>query len=449
MVQEGKAIIPIRAAFVGVYVSAGLMIIVTFLLAIQAVRERAEPSGRHGLHWPFGIFVCTADVVLLIIAIVMTAVRQTQVEKSSSAGLSTFGKMSTIKWEDETTTFDQKLLDFFSAVKDVDGKLEQENTANLICLLVLLTIMVRLICATAVHPRVGLIPSSISHGMDDLIHFVVIFISLYLLFAVLATWTMGSSQEDFVNVRTSCATQFNMMIGDLPDGWAEDTNMLIYVVANFIVFFFLLLYVYTYPQIDIHAQKHASVWAHAHTSVSVCTTRSSTHAHICSHDASSLMMPVPSSALTHIVHTCRNFLLAIIVEAYMKTRQSIEDIQYARFFFNDVWLCCYHPILGYLSGWPSGMAIRQMLAEAEDSGRTNVSASDLQQIFPNESSLERFLAAYKPLCTQEEETEVTIQSLADKIQKMQETQDQLLSLLRISTQNSRAAVASHGVGFGN
>eukprot|EP00277_Geminigera_cryophila_P048225 CAMPEP_0173089162 /NCGR_PEP_ID=MMETSP1102-20130122/25653_1 /TAXON_ID=49646 /ORGANISM="Geminigera sp., Strain Caron Lab Isolate" /LENGTH=679 /DNA_ID=CAMNT_0013972779 /DNA_START=41 /DNA_END=2080 /DNA_ORIENTATION=+ len=372
VVLDGPALTRVRAAFIGVYVIAGLVALATFFLIHMAFQEKSHLSHRHRLTWPFSFVVCILDLILLITVVAMTAFRQAQIQRSSSAGLSTFGSMSFLKWEDEAIAFDLKLKDFFSAVKDVDRILAQENASELLGLLVLLVMMARLITVTRVHPRVGLIPSSLMYGFDDLIHFVGIFIVLFLMFAVLATWTMGSSREEFVDVPTSCATQFNMMIGGLPDGWSEDVNMLIYVSVNFIVFFFLLL----------------------------------------------------------------NFLLAIIVEAYMKTRSHIEDIQYERNFFTDALLCFYHPMLGYFSGWPTGRAIRQKLEEVEADEKKTVFSFDLRPIFPNDRSLDRFISAYNILCSLEDENngdgliEVQIQTLHDKMQKMQETQDEMLALLR-------------------
>jgi len=77
-----------------------------------------------------------------------------------------------------------------------------------------------------------------------------------------------------------------------------------------------------------------------------------------------------------------------------------------------------------------------MLEEAEAGGQKTLFPSDLRPIFPDESSLDRFIDAYDLLCSLEDENndngsiEVQIQTLQDKVQKMQETQYEVLALLR-------------------
>lgn len=178
VVLDGPALTRVRAAFIGVYVIAGLVALATFFLIQMAFQENLHSGHRHRLTWPFSFIVCILDLILLTVVVAMTAFRQAQIQRSSSAGLSTFGSMSSLKWEGEAIAFDLKLKDFFSAVKDVDGILAQESASELVGLLVLLVMMARLFVVTSVHPRVGLIPSSFVYGMDDLIHFVGIFVVL-------------------------------------------------------------------------------------------------------------------------------------------------------------------------------------------------------------------------------------------------------------------------------
>lgn len=146
-----------------------------------------------------------------------------------------------------------------------------------------------------------------------------IFGLLYLLFVVLASWILGDSWPKFVNFIMACATQINMMIGELPEEWSKDLNLLVYVAANFLVLFFF-----------------------------------------------------------H--HNC---LLAIVVESYMRTRKSIEDIAYERFFFTlaDLWLSFYHPV----HGWPNSAHVLVEIEQLLENGKTSLRAADIRNLFPSEN----------------------------------------------------------------
>lgn len=146
-----------------------------------------------------------------------------------------------LKWEDQAVPLEEKLDNFFAATTKTEQKLASQAVEDMVSFVVLIMIMVRLIVATAVHPRVGLLPSSLAYGMDDLAHFFFIFLLLYFLFALLGTWVLGSTRSEFVDFTTSCATQFNMMIGELPEDWSQNTSLLIFVSVHFLVFFFFLL----------------------------------------------------------------------------------------------------------------------------------------------------------------------------------------------------------------
>jgi len=146
-----------------------------------------------------------------------------------------------MEWADEAVPLEEKLNNFFSRIEATQTTFEAEANAERAGFLALVIIMVRLILATAVHPRIGLLPSTLKNGFDDLLHFVIIFLLLFLCFAMLGTWILGASRADFADFQTSCATQLDMMLGGLPDDWSDETNVLIFVSIHFVVFFFLLL----------------------------------------------------------------------------------------------------------------------------------------------------------------------------------------------------------------
>jgi len=176
-----------------------------------------------------------------VCAAAIAITRHVQIENSQENADSSIGSISRLQWADEAVPLEEKLSNFFSLIEATESTLATESNAEIAGLLVLVVMMTRLILATAVHPRIGLLPSTLKNGSDDLLHFIMIFMLLYLLFALLGTWILGASREDFADFRTSCATQLDMTLGGVPDGWSEETNVLIFVTLHFVVFFFFLL----------------------------------------------------------------------------------------------------------------------------------------------------------------------------------------------------------------
>mmetsp|Transcript_12527 Transcript_12527/g.24258 ORF Transcript_12527/g.24258 Transcript_12527/m.24258 type:complete len:310 (-) Transcript_12527:128-1057(-) len=101
-------------------------------------------------------------------------------------------------------------------------------------------------------------------------------------------------------------TQFNMLLGNLPRGYADDPLLIIFITLSIVVQFFLML----------------------------------------------------------------NFLLAIVVEGYTKVRQDIDDNQVEKEFFYDVLLSLHGMLCGLIYRWPSKQEWVSILQEElQDKGR--------------------------------------------------------------------------------
>eukprot|EP00961_Rhodomonas_salina_P142991 1924756-Rhodomonas_salina.1 len=92
-------------------------------------------------------------------------------------------------------------------------------------------------------------------------------------------------------------TQFNLLLGNLPPNYDEDPLLIVYIALSIVVQFFLML----------------------------------------------------------------NFLLAIIIENYMKVRQHIEDMQTENEFMYDVYLTLRFGTVGIFSSWPNRRRLAKLL----------------------------------------------------------------------------------------
>ena len=66
---------------------------------------------------------------------------------------------------------------------------------------------------TQAHPRVGVLVATVIKGMDDIIHFAILFIIVFVTFAYTGTWAFGRERPEFVTLQAGMTTQFFMLNG--------------------------------------------------------------------------------------------------------------------------------------------------------------------------------------------------------------------------------------------
>jgi hypothetical protein len=108
--------------------------------------------------------------------------------------------------------------------------------------------LLALICtfvSTKTHPRIALLVSVVAQCYDDLFHFALLWSVIYASFGILGTVIFGSRYESFSNIKeTLFTTQLDMMIGGLeyvPEGFSQDPLLVIYIGLFFMVLFFFML----------------------------------------------------------------------------------------------------------------------------------------------------------------------------------------------------------------
>ena len=78
-------------------------------------------------------------------------------------------------------------------------------------------------------------------GIDDIIHFAILFILVFVTFAWTGTWAFGDVREEFANLQRGVTTQFGMLNGEFPDGFDKGPKLITYVMLAFVVQFLLML----------------------------------------------------------------------------------------------------------------------------------------------------------------------------------------------------------------
>merc|ERR1712183_190079 len=155
---------------------------------------------------------------------------------------------------------------------------------------VVVLLFIRMCCYMTIHPRLAVLTNTMSNAADDAMHFLLYWIIISSVFAVLGTWAFSYEDEDFASV--------------LDSWWA-------------------LLKIFT-TEIDYHDERNTnSLWVfYVITWVAV------------------------------IFICLLNFLLAIVVHGYDICQQLVLENKVERNFIMDFNEFCYNLIVFPLRGWP-------------------------------------------------------------------------------------------------
>ena len=185
-------------------------------------------------------------------------------------------------------------------------------------------IMVLYFQCTTLHPRLAILTETLSTVLDDLFHAFLLYAMLMLLMAAMANWRFGDSRDDFESLGHALGTQVQMMLGgDFPADWQQDAEMTIWTLV-----FFILLMVFML-----------------------------------------------------------NFLLAIIVDGYVKVAKALEEQETEGNFFSDVAASIHSAYLRWANGWPNLRLLAEWMVDSLH--ERSVCFQDLQQRMPRELAFGR------------------------------------------------------------
>ena len=254
--------------------------------------------------------------------------------KSARETASILGALDHIPWSSPDVPLVSKKEEFFHNVMALIGHIEEEKMMNSLCYAILLVNLLRVIQCTSVHPRLALLTGTLANAADDLWHTAILTSVLMLCFAGIGQWRFGNTREDFGDFETALRTEFQMLFGEFPEGWGDDPalqrELQVFVVLYLLVLFVLVL----------------------------------------------------------------NFLLAIIVEAYMKLRALLDEIETEQEFLTDVGQSFWARMMGVWHGWPAPRLLSSDLSAL--SGKNSVGFRDLYAtgLFRSPSSIRSFLRYY-------------------------------------------------------
>ncbi|HJO96260.1 MAG TPA: ion transporter [Victivallales bacterium] len=259
-----------------------------------------------------------SDVVNTCMVAIYITVRCVQVAASRSSTEEILGSLSDVPWSSSTVEFKDKMLLFEDGFHRLTDLLKRERSMSTFRNFTMLLVMLRLIVATRAHPRIAILVDTAVQAADDLWHFLILMILVYFSFGEVALVQFGSELPEFSTPVLVLQSQFDMMLGGLPDGFLTDSLFAIYVLSFNVVVFFLML----------------------------------------------------------------NFLLAIIVEAYMRvTGAADKKNKTGQEFFSDIYSTSKAMLKTCLHGWPRHSALIMNMEGM--SVKKTVGVSQLRVFFPS------------------------------------------------------------------
>lgn len=170
-------------------------------------------------------------------------------EKNGSGDITSdlVGKLTELPWFDRTLSYDNKQRTFIDIFERIDKEISKSETTDLFGMIVALILLNRIVLATSAHPRIALITDTLAEAAQDLFHFMLIFLLIFICFAIIATWRFGAKMQELSTTGTAFLTQFNALLG--PPGFLEmdlddSLDYVIYALLfHSICFFFMVNFV--------------------------------------------------------------------------------------------------------------------------------------------------------------------------------------------------------------
>ena len=264
------------------------------ILLVVAVRNLAKNvCSREETHW-LSISDMLFDFVIALMVLVFVARMLPEKTASAQSAASILENLGGIPWSSSSWSLETKMTLFFHHVEELKTLIWRENYNNILCNVILTVNLLRVIQFTSLHPRLAMLTGTLLNALDDLWHTAVLTVLLMLLFAGLGNWRFGDRLEQFETVESTMLLEWEMIFGVLlPTNWGDDKQL----------------------------KEELQLWTVLYLMV--------------------------------VVLLILNFLLAIIVEAYMKVREGIDEHETENEFFTDVYHILDSTCRRIFYGWPA------------------------------------------------------------------------------------------------
>ena len=259
-----------------------------------------------------------------ILPIIFFTMRLVQIEQSGKLLDHTVGHdgLAGMPWDDPSVELPDKVRKFFDLIHEFQEEMWQEDRMFTFFFVMAFVQLGRLFFQTQAHPRTAMLVQTIRKGADDMAHFLVLVAIIMSSFVLLGVAAFGSSRPEFRDGEAGFRTLWEMMLGSmlqngatLNETWTHQRPLMMFQLIYMILVFLILL----------------------------------------------------------------NFIIAIVVEAYMKVVQDLEDCEVEQSLWQDVAAISRMMSMMHLRKWPYQA---ELIKELKRSKRTYVDYHLLRQLFP-------------------------------------------------------------------
>ena len=220
------------------------------LFSIFILIERSVTLYHMGEAWRDGLKLFGFDVALqVLIPIIWFGMRMKQLADSGYLVDHTVGHygLAGIPWQDQNVMLEDKVSDFLSLLHHFEDEIDLEKNMSTFYFVLVTVSLFRLIAITEFHPRLAILVKTLKGGLDDTLHFLLLFCIVLGGYIVLGMAQFGHFKPEFRDFDSSFRSLWEMQLGGmLPSGatpsqyWSSHPALSFFQMTYMIFLFFIL-----------------------------------------------------------------------------------------------------------------------------------------------------------------------------------------------------------------
>eukprot|EP00929_Paragymnodinium_shiwhaense_P041935 TRINITY_DN21781_c0_g1_i2.p1 TRINITY_DN21781_c0_g1~~TRINITY_DN21781_c0_g1_i2.p1 ORF type:complete len:1832 (-),score=331.79 TRINITY_DN21781_c0_g1_i2:226-5721(-) len=222
----------------------GLNMVILFLDTLWTSRTLlSEWKAMGSLHYPdmFGV-VLNVSVLILMLVLMLQVVPYRLDSAANTEEL--IGKVVELDWANDASYSDKRGV-YLTLFEDVAVLVKSFNDFEIFGMMISMMLLMRMVLATSVHPRIALVTQTLKYALSEMFHFFLIFWLIFLDFGRIASWRYGTERDDLSTTWKAMLAQFDSILdppGSLmvSGGDSLPTDYVVFAILfHGICFFFL------------------------------------------------------------------------------------------------------------------------------------------------------------------------------------------------------------------
>jgi len=220
------------------------------LVSILIFVERAVSLYHMGDDWHDGLKSFVFDLFLqVLLPIVWYSLRMKQLAESGYLVDHTVGHygLAGIPWQSQDVLLEDKVSDFLSLLHHFEDEIDLEKNMSYFYFVLVTLTLFRLIIITEFHPRLAILVKTLKYGLDDTLHFLLLFCIVLGGYIFLGMAQFGHFRPEFRDFDSAFRTLWEMQLGSmLANGatqsqmWSQNPLLAFFQMTYMILLFFIL-----------------------------------------------------------------------------------------------------------------------------------------------------------------------------------------------------------------